>query len=167
MAKYDFAFKYSVVKQVLENDRSYAEAARENGLSKSDVRKWVEVYQAHGVSGLKKKRTSYTGQFKQMVVEDMRNNHLSRLETAAKYNLGNHHVVDKWERIYLENGAEGLYIERRGKTAIGRKARPPKLDKQIEEDLIAENQRLRAEVDYLKKLNALVQKKGQQKRNPR
>lgn len=166
MAKYDFSFKYSVVKQVLENGRSYAEAARENGLSKSDVRKWVEVYQAHGVEGLEKKRVSYTGEFKQMVVEDMRNNHLSRLETAAKYNLGNHHVVDKWERIYLEDGAEGLYIERRGKAAGGRKGRPPKLDKQIEEDLIAENQRLRAEVDYLKKLNALVQKRDSKRKIP-
>lgn len=37
-----------------------------------------------------------------------------------------------------------------------------KLDKKIEEDLIAENQRLRAEVDYLKKLNALVLEEGRQ-----
>ena|GEM_PF-2713567 len=48
MAKYDFGFKFSLVKQVLENGRSYSEVARENELSKSDVRKWVEVYQAHG-----------------------------------------------------------------------------------------------------------------------
>ena len=34
--------------------------------------------------------------------------------------------------------------------------RPPKLDKKIEEDLIAENQRLRMEIEYLKKLSALV-----------
>ncbi|BAK97794.1 putative transposase [Oscillibacter valericigenes Sjm18-20] len=32
------------------------------------------------------------------------------------------------------------------------------MGKKIEEDLIAENQRLRAENDYLKKLNALVLK---------
>ena len=36
------------------------------------------------------------------------------------------------------------------------KAEPPKLDKNIEEDLIAENQRLRMEIEYLKKLSALV-----------
>ena len=46
--------------------------------------------------------------------------------------------------------------ERRGKSYGSKKGRPPKLDKQIEEDLIAENQRLRMEIEYLIKLSALV-----------
>jgi len=55
--------------------------------------------------------------------------------------------------------AEGLMKERRGracKASGTRKGCPPKLDKKVEEDLIAENQRLRMEIDYLKKLSALV-----------
>jgi len=43
--------------------------------------------------------------------------------------------------------------ERRGR---GNKGRAAKLDKKAEEDLIAENQRLRMEIEYLKKLSALV-----------
>lgn len=48
--------------------------------------------------------------------------------------------------------------ERRGRIRIDspKRGRPPKLDKQVEEDLIAENQRLRMEIGYLKKLSALV-----------
>ena len=47
--------------------------------------------------------------------------------------------------------------ERRGKTnTSGKRGRPPKLDRKVEEDLIAENQRLRMEIEYLKKLSALV-----------
>ena len=68
-------------------------------------------------------------------------------------------MVAKWERIYLEEGPEGLYIELRGRACsyeVTKKGRAVKLDKKVEEDLIAEVQRLRAEVDYLKKLNALV-----------
>ena len=34
-----------------------------------------------------------------------------------------------------------------------------KLSKEVEEDLIAENQRLKMENEYLKKLNALVQER--------
>ena len=54
--------------------------------------------------------------------------------------------------------------ERRGracKASGTQKGRPPKLDKNVEEDLIAENQRLRMEIEYLKKLDALVQERIQ------
>lgn len=63
--------------------------------------------------------------------------------------------IENW-LIYLEEGVEGLYIDRRGRARGGSKGRAANLDKKIEEDLIGENQRLRAEVAYLKKLNALV-----------
>lgn len=95
----------------------------------------------------------FSGEFKQKVVEDMRTNHLGFREAAKKYGLPNHEPVRKWERIYLEEGLEGLYVDRRGRACADsgtRKGGPPKLDKKVEEDLIAENQRLRAEVDYLK-----------------
>lgn len=38
------------------------------------------------------------------------------------------------------------------------------MDKKVEEDLITENQRLRAEIDYIKKLNALVSKRVKNER---
>jgi transposase-like protein len=107
--------------------------------------------------GIPNKR--YSGEFKQTVVETMRKEHLSYRDTARQFEITGHHRVILWERIYLEEGPEGLYLERRGRasTVSGtQKGRKPKLDKKIEEDLIAENQRLRAEVAYLKKLNALV-----------
>ena len=54
----------------------------------------------------------------------------------------------------MAEGPEGFAIERRG---CGSKGRPPKqLPKDAEEDLLAEVQRLRAEVEYLKNLQALV-----------
>jgi transposase len=95
----------------------------------------------------------YPGKFKQSVVEDIRANHISYSEAMRKYGIGGKMSIQKWERIYLEEGPEGLSVDRRGH---GSKGRPPKLNKKVEEDLIAEVQRLRAENDYLKKLNALV-----------
>lgn len=112
---------------------------------------------------------NYSAEFKTGVIMDMRENHLSLRETERKYDVG-HSVILKWERIYLEEGAEGLMKERRGRACAAggtRKGRPPKLDKKIEEDLIAENQRLRMEIDYLKKLDALVRKREQEEEKKR
>ena len=107
----------------------------------------------------------YSPEFKLSVIMDLREHHLSFRETARKYNLviqseaSAANMIQRWERIFLEEGVEGLMKERRGracKVSGTRKGRPPKLDKKVEEDLIAENQRLRMEIDYLKKLSALV-----------
>ena len=101
--------------------------------------------------GIPNKR--YTGEFKQMVVETMIREKLSYSEAARQFNISSHHRVSSWERIYLIEGPEGLYIERRGR---GSKGRPQQFPKDVEEDLLQEVQRLRAENAYLKKLQALV-----------
>ncbi|HBN12693.1 MAG TPA: helix-turn-helix domain-containing protein [Clostridiales bacterium] len=112
------------------------------------------------------KNKIYSAEFKIAVIMDMRNNHLGYRETARKYNIAANDSQGKdrlkdWERIYLEEGAEGLMTERRGRKSTGRPKK--KLDKSVEEDLIAENQRLRMELEYLKKLSALVLAEEQEK----
>ena len=101
--------------------------------------------------GIPNKR--YTPEFKQMVVETMREEHLSVREAMRRFGINDHKIIERWERIYLEEGAEGLAIERRGRRSTGR---PKKLPSKVEEDLLAEVQRLRAENEYLKNLQALV-----------
>ena len=96
----------------------------------------------------------YTPEFKKLVVETMQKEKLSYSETARRFEVSSDTQVRDWERIYLTEGPEGFSIERRGR---GSKGRPPKqLPKEVEEDLLAEVQRLRAENAYLKKLRALV-----------
>ena len=76
---------------------------------------------------------TYSSEFKLSVIMDMRENHLGLRETGRKYNV-QHSVILKWERIFLEEGAEGLMKERRGracKSSGTRKGRPPKLDKKV------------------------------------
>ena len=117
-----------------------------------------------GKTGRENRR--YSTEFKMCVIMDMQEHHLSYRETVRKYweeakgKEPNYiHRVQRWERIFLEEGAEGLMKERRGracKASGSNKGHPPKLDRKVEEDLIAENQRLRMEIEYLKKLSALV-----------
>ena len=114
---------------------------------------------------------------------DMRENNLSYSETVRKYwhtkskaETSNHRSqVKNWERKYLEEGEAGFYVERRGRATKmdnPKKGRPRKkpLDKEVENDLIAENQRLkeeleylRAENEYIKKLSALIAAEEQKK----
>ena len=117
------------------------------------------------------KNKVYSAEFKIGVIMDMREHHLGYAETMRKYfperESKNISMIQKWERIFLEEGAEGLMKERRGRACAAsgtRKGRPPKLDKKLEEDLIAENQRLRMVIEYLKKLDALVQKRLQEEK---
>lgn len=106
----------------------------------------------------------YTPEFKQQVIETMQQENLSYRETARRFGVVRSRIT-AWERIYLEEGAEGLAVERRGHSSKGR---PPKqLPKAVEEDLLAEVQRLRAEVDYLKNLQALVLENERHQRRKR
>ena len=132
----------------------------------------------------KKFNAKYSPEFKLSVILDMRENGLGYGEVVRKYwgvdtykESDNHRSqVRLWERIYLEEGAAGLAVERRGRcTKMDNlnKGRPRKkpLDKDIENDLIAENQRLKErleclemENEYLKKLDALIRAEEQKKK---
>ena len=123
-------------------------------------------YLASGVlfmpKGVPNKR--YTAEFKQKVVETMQQEKLSYKEAARMFEVDGHDRIQSWERIYLTEGPEGLAVERRGR---GSKGRPRKLPKEVEEDLLAEVQRLRAENDYLKNLQALVLENERRQRKRR
>ena len=135
---------------------------------------WTRLEVHIFMSREKKFNAKYSAEFKISVIMDMRENHLSYKATVRKYwGVGNgqeHNYTNRlklWERIYLEEGAAGLMTERRGRKSTGRPRKKP-LDKEIENDLIAENQRLKErleylemENEYLKKLDALVRAEEQ------
>ena len=155
MSKYSNELKLKVIKYYLEEHHSYSECCKKFNIpSNKSILTCVKKYELHSVQGIfKRLKSSYDGNFKQNVIEYMHVNHLSATQTANHFRLGATNVVLKWERIYYEEGPQSLYEERRGRP------KKMKLNKDIEEDLIAENQRLRMENEYLKKLNALVQER--------
>ena len=132
------------------------------------------------MKGRKRRNKKYSPEFKISVIMDMREHHLSYGETMRKYfpHLAPRGIgfLKQWERIYLEEGGAGFYVERLGRTTKmdnPKKVRPRKkpLDKDIENDLIAENQRLKErleylemENEYLKKLDALIRAEEQKKK---
>ena len=101
--------------------------------------------------GIPNKR--YTAEFKKLVVETMEKEKLSYREAARQFEISDDKRVAAWERIYLTDGPEGFAIERRDRS---KDHQPKALPKEVEEDLLTEVQRLRAENAYLKNLQALV-----------
>ena len=125
------------------------------------------------------KQRKYSAEFKETIILDMRENHMGYRETVRKYwntrsrteedlYVG---TVKKWEHIYLTEGEEGFMTERRGRGSKGRPRKKPLLP-EAEGDLLDEVQRLRErneylemELEYLKKLDALI--RAEEERNGR
>ena len=152
MSKYSKEFKLEVVQYYLKNG-GYETTAKHFKIPAFDtVRKWVKKFEQNGISRLiRNQNISYSGEFKQNVIKYMHQNHLSCQETAYHFNLGCADVIIKWERIYYEKGPQSLYEGRRGRRKnMSSKPKKKKLDKKVEEDLIAEVQHLRMENEYLK-----------------
>ena len=168
MAKYSKEFKLKVVKYCIENYHTSYEASKKFNIpSPTPIKHWIGKYNEHGEIGIEKnKKASYDGKYKQNVVEYMHTNHLSATQTAIHFKLSSGSTVTKWERIYYEEGPQALYEERRGrKKNMSSKPQKMKISKENEEDLIEEVQRLRMENAYLKKLQALVQKRTKPKQS--
>ena len=55
-----------------------------------------------------------------MVVETMEKEHLSIYAAMREFGINDHKIIERWERIYLEEGPEGLSVERRGHSSTGR-----------------------------------------------
>lgn len=161
MTKYSIKVKRELIEMIEHKNHSIGSAAKALGITKPMAQRWMKMYEHHGYEGLIIKRGTYSGEFKINVVEYMHENHLSLQEASARYGIPSRSTLVKWERIYNEEGAKGLMIDKRSRPRkdMSRKPKDEKMAKGAEDDLITEVQRLRAENAYLKKYNALVQEK--------
>ena len=62
----------------------------------------------------------YTPEFKQTIVETMRKECLSVREAMRRFEINDHGIIERWERIYLEEGPKGLA----GRAARAKKQQP-------------------------------------------
>ena len=164
MAKYNENFKMMVVREYLAGSLGIKLLARKHGIkSHRQVLDWVNVYKKHGASGLrrKKKNEVYTIQFKLDVLSFMKRTGASLTETALHFRLTNPPMIASWNKKFLEGGAEAL-DKPKGRPAMSDKEKKVKEGKKPihqdeitrEQKLERENELLRLEVEYLKKLRA-------------
>ncbi len=168
MTKYNEAFKRQVVQEYLTGRIGTRALSEKYEVGRSVLQRWVSAWQHHGESGLRKKHEAYSAEFKLAVLQRMWRDGLSYRQVSALFNLREANGVTRWERQYDEGGFEALKPRRRGRAPKmpqpKQSPKPPPApaqDERSREDLLKENEYLRAEVAYLKKLDALLRAKEQ------
>jgi len=165
MAKYDTKFKHEVVLRCLRDGGTAKSVGKEYGVGHSTIRRWVQSFRHHGLDGLNKKFEHYSAEFKLSVLRKMKKERLSHLQVEAMFNLRGCGTVSRWERLYHEQGLDGLKRKPKGRPKMMKPPLPvsaPKKkadDTRSRKDLEDEIEYLRAEVAYLKKVEALIQAK--------
>lgn len=162
--KYSYALKLGCVEAVLQEHRSITSVANAGGFQESNLRLWIGFYQKYGPSGLipRARCRQYDAAFKLRVIETIDKELLSLRSACVRFNIASESVIIQWRRAYESKGVAGLFPQKKGRPRKMQqpiKRKPRKSDKPLtrEEELLAENEYLRAENELLKKLHALAQ----------
>lgn len=160
MAKYESAFKLKVVTSFLAGDGGAKLLARRWSVPEEKVRTWVSHYRLHGIAGLQPKRSAYSAQFKLEVLSHQDREQLSSRQVAAIYDIRNPNQVVVWRRKLDTGTVAELEGRKRGRPDMkptgGHPVPPSTGPRNPTPNLREENEQLRAEVAYLKKLHALI-----------
>lgn len=163
MKKYTTDFKLEVVKGFLTGEGGAKLLARRWSVPEEKIRTWVSHYRLHGIDGLRPKRSAYSEQFKLQVLSHQDREQLSSRQVAAVYDIRNPNQVVVWRRNLDEGGVEALRSRKQRRPRMKPERRCPAPSSTVITDsahaLCKENERLRAEVAYLKKLHALIRAK--------
>ena len=163
MEKYKTEFKLEVVQSFLAGEGGAKLLARRWSVPEEKIRTWVSHYRLHGIDGLRPKRSAYSAQLKLQVLSHQDREQLSSRQVAAVYDIRNPNQVVVWRRKLDEGGVDALESRKRGRPSMKserrRPAPPSTAATDSEQALREENERLRAEVAYLKKLQALIRSK--------
>lgn len=158
MAKYDFAFKLAVVKAYINGEGGYVSLAKRfNIASDRTVAVWVKAYNAFGEKALERKfqNKTYSVQFKLNVLDYKLRTGKSYQDVAINFDISEPSLIANWYRLWSQDGVDGL-SKPKGRPSMSKKNHNKENKKLTrEEELERENELLRVENAYLKKLRAL------------
>lgn len=161
ISKYSLEFKKNCVEKIIRGSLSASSVAHDLGLAAAMVRRWMKFYELYGIAGLQRRSNrEFSVKLKLKVLEGIDSGMFSIKESALKFNIAAESSIINWQRNYEKFGILGLENRPRGRPKIMNdyKRKQRKSDKPLtrEEELLLENERLRAEIAVLKKLDALI-----------
>ena len=167
--KHSADFKLQLIKEH-EQGTSVGSLSGKWNISTSLIRKWIDHHRSNGAKGLLPKLYFYyTRAFKLKVVNAYEDKGLSLRDCCLQFNIPTQSTIRSWAAKYEQLGLEGLR-EQKGRPTNMKKDKPEA--KKAEpltrlEELEKENLYLRAENDFLKKLDALTREKQTQQSKKR
>ncbi len=121
------------------------------------VVRWARIYDSLGEVGLEHKKPKRSWKDKMDMIQRIIDG--ESIQGVALSNGIQCTLLSKWYKIYQESGIDGLKLVRRGRPPKMKKKPKSSNESKTKEELEKELEYLRVENEYLKKLNALVQKR--------
>jgi transposase len=166
--KYNYDFKLRCVKQVLNHHQTVDAVSKLYGCHHTTLHDGIRFYEKHGKKTLLPiKNKVYSLPFK--VIEAIDKDLLSFSQACLEFNIPTKSIIMNWHRNYKKEGIIGLNNKPRGKPkSMQFKRAKKKSNKPLtrEEELLLENQSLRAELGLLKNFQALIQQQQNKKHKP-
>ena len=113
MAVYSYEFKKKVVTDYLNGKGGYNTLATKYSIpATSNVKKWVDNFNAFGDEGLmrSRKNNSYTFEFKLSVVELYLKTEISYQDLTLSVGINNPSLITKWVNDYCKDGKKYQHI---------------------------------------------------------
>lgn len=158
--RYSKEFKLECVKKFKAGEYIKDPGGCKHATFQKNLENWAKIYDSLGEVGLDHNKPKLTLEEKLSAIHRIED---GESITSVALSLGrNQDLLGKWYKIYLQDGIKGLQLR-------SKKGRPPKVKKEskkiekelTQEELIKqlqkENEELKIENEYLKKLKALVQ----------
>ncbi|WP_430008878.1 IS3 family transposase [Metabacillus idriensis] len=164
MAKFTAQEKIQSVKRYLDGTEGYKTIAKSIGVSHGVFHAWIQHYQYQGENAFKKQYTTYSVDDKLEVLTYMNEHGTSPCETAAIFSIHSPSTVYQWARLFDKHGVDALIPRKKGRSPM--KKENSKLSEikdpapETIEALQAENERLRMELAYNKKVECLSSEQG-------
>jgi transposase-like protein len=167
MSKYSLETKLAAVKAYLNGVESFKETAEKHNVNMTMLKKWVAKFRAHGLAAFQKRYTNYSVELKMDVLNYINEMGASIEEATLVFNIPSSTTVENWKYLFETQGIDALQPKAKGRPFMKKESKKNQPIEGSEEALRAENERLRMENAYLKKLQALIQEKEKSQKKTR